>query len=158
MKVGYNMKVVALVGVMAVMCVGGAKDELKFSFTGDFGYIPKNRSVVYENPESYTYVTSDKTFMMMFTPKLDYKFIYGELSVNTISKAPKKNDGPTFCPLRVVWGNELGLYYRFNNNIKISVAWEHNCGHRAVVTTFRQGERLVDNSYDKMFIRFSYSN
>jgi hypothetical protein len=127
-----------------------------FSFDADLGYVPNNASIVYKNPFENHYSTYERVFLLTLHPSLEWKFVYGNLTISSFSAPPKK--GMSFTPFRVVWGNEFGLFYQFKQ-FRISAGWDHNCAHKVMVTSFsdKQGQ-LVDNAYDKIYLRFSYSN
>lgn len=131
--------------------------DLKFSFDGDLGYVPKTISQAYIYPANYKFVALKEVFFIALSPRLEWKFIYGSLDFSSYSCKYKDNIG--FAPFRTVFKNEIGLFHDFKNNIRLSLAWDHLCGHRTV-TSVAGNEKfdLYDNMYDKVFLRFSYKN
>lgn len=133
-----------------------ASDNLKFSFDGDFGIVPNARSQTYLYPNNYKYFAYKNVFFLTLSPKIEWKFIYGDIDITTFSSKVKTNN--TFTPTRVVWKNEFGLFHDFKN-VRLSIYWDHLCGHK--VTPSVSGNEnfdLFDNVYDKVALRFSYHN
>lgn len=130
--------------------------DLKFSFDGDIGYVPRTVNAAYKFTGQYSWIEKKDVFFLTLSPKLDFKFIYGILSVSTFSC--KTDRGVTFHPFRAVFENEFGLYKQFSD-IQVSVYWKHQCSHSIVVQNNEdQKPDLFDNAYDKIALKFSYKN
>ena len=130
--------------------------QLKFSFDGDVGIVPKTMNQAYIYPDNYKYVAYRDVFFLTLSPRIEWKFIYGDLSFTSFSNKAKKNK--TFVPFRVTWKNEIGLFHDFKN-FRLSIAWDHLCGHRSMPDiSGKENFDLFDNAYDKVFLRFSHKN
>lgn len=130
--------------------------DLKLSLDSDFGIVPISRNVAYTAPDEYKCSTYRDVLFLTLSPKLDFKFIYGLLSIAAFSCKTDKD--VTFHPFRTVFENEIGLYKQFSE-IRLSVYWKHQCSHSIVVRNeFDENHDLFDNAYDKVSLRFSYTN
>lgn len=129
--------------------------DLNFSFSGDVGYIPKGSLNSYRCPDEYRYLTIKETFSLSMRPQLEWKFLYGKLNITSFSCPSKSKISQT--PIRVVWGNEIGFIFKLNSNIKMNLAWDHNCYHQ--VATYIEDDKnrtFCDIGYDQIKIGFHY--
>lgn len=152
------LEVIMLKSILSILllCSISYSSSLNFSFDGDFGIVPKTMSQAYEYPSNYKYVAYRDVFFLTLNPRIEWKFIYGDLTFSTFSCKTKTNH--TFIPFRNVWKNEIGFFKDFNN-VRLSIAWDHLCGHRSMPdVSGKENFDLFDNAYDRIFLRFSYTN
>jgi hypothetical protein len=63
-----------------------------------------------------------------------------------------------FVPFRMSYSNEIGLKHQFSS-FTLSGGWMHNCQHQVIIATYYDWtKRWDDVGYDKVFIRFHFSN
>ena len=145
----------SLIIVLAVSSLSLAGD-LKLSCDVEPAWIPKAASSEYLTPKEIKYMATDNAFCLTVKPQLEWKFLYGWFEFSAFSAAPKS--GTSFVPFRMSYSNEIGLQHQFSS-FRISGGWMHNCQHQ-VITAARYPVNAIwsDVGYDKVFVRFHFSN
>lgn len=130
--------------------------DLKLSMDTELGYIPRAASSEYLTPKEIKYSATDNVFCLTLKPAFDWRFLYGNIELTAYSASPKS--GMSFVPFRMSYSNEIGLKHQFSS-FELSGGWMHNCQHQVIVATYYDWEKKWnDFGYDKVFLRFHFSN
>jgi hypothetical protein len=145
----------SLITILALTSLSLAGD-LKLSCDVEPAWIPRAASSEFLPPNQIRYESTDNAFCLTLKPAFEWRFLYGNIELTAFSAAPK--EGVSFVPYRISYSNEIGLYHQFPS-FKLSAGWMHNCQHQ-VITAARYPVTAVwnDAGYDKVFIRFHFSN
>lgn len=130
--------------------------NLKLSCDVEPAWIPQAANSEYLTPSDIKYRATKNAFCLTVKPQLEWRFLYGWFEFSAFSAAPKS--GISFVPFRMSYSNEVGLQHQFSS-FKISGGWIHNCQHQ-VITAARYYYYAAwnDVGYDKVFLRFHFSN
>jgi len=130
--------------------------NLKLSCDVEPAWIPCAASSIYLTPKELEYKATKNAFVLTAKPQIEWKIFYGWFEFSAFSAAPKK--GVSFVPFRISYSNEIGLKHQFSS-VTLSGGWMHNCQHQTMIATYYDySKRWNDFGYDKVFIRFHFSN
>lgn len=130
--------------------------DLKLSCDVEPAWIPRAASSEYLPPKEIRYKATDNAFCLTVKPQIDWKFLYGWFEFSAFSAAPKS--GTSFVPFRMSYSNEIGLKHQFSS-FTLYGGWMHNCQHQVITATECYAKAAwSDVGYDKIFLRFHFSN
>lgn len=139
--------------VLASLSLAG---DLKLSCDVEPAWIPQAASSEFLPPKEILYKATKNAFCLTLKPAFEWKFFYGNIDLTAFSATPKS--GASFVPFRMSYSNEIGLKYQFSS-FTASAGWTHNCQHQVITACDIGYEEPWKNAgYDKIFLRFHFSN
>lgn len=150
---GKFMKSIIIILALASLSLSGG---LKLSMDTELGYIPRAASSEFLPPKEIKYKATDNAFCLTLKPAFDWNFLYGNIEITAFSASPKQ--GSSFVPFRMSYSNEIGLKHQFSL-FTASAGWMHNCQHQVnTACDIGYDEPWKNTGYDKIFLRFHFSN
>lgn len=149
------MKSIITLLALASLSLAG---DLKLSCDVEPAWIPRAASSEFLPPNEIKYQATDNAFCLTLKPAFDWKYVYGNIELTAYSASPK--EGTSFVPYRMSYSSDLGVKYKISQlHLTTFFGWQRNCGHQvATITNYHNDQKTLDAGFDKIYLRFSWSN
>lgn len=132
--------------------------DLKLSCDVEPAWIPRAASSEFLPPNQIRYESTDNAFCLTLRPAFDWKYCYGMAELVAFSSSPK--EGTSFCPYRMSYSSDIGIKYQISQiHLTTFLGWQRNCAHVVTIATNNDFSHFwKDAGYDKVYLRFHFSN